>query len=145
MCTVDSSSVNSKQSHKTAWCMRSPTKYTLIINTVDERQLSSLIITQYSLSTTMVIILWKLLMFYQIFLSPQGKRSLIISNQLVCTCYLRVVEQLKTSDLRKLGKLKLHNIKIWWKYNVVSSLPPKKKILLILAKDSLKIEIELFQ
>ena len=84
-------------------------------------------------------------MFYQIFLSPQGKRSLIITNQLVYTCYLRVVEQLKTSDLRKLGKLKLHNVKISWKYNVVSSLPPKKKILLILAKDSLKIEIERFQ
>ena len=84
-------------------------------------------------------------MFYQIFLSLQGKRSLIITNQLVYTCYLRVVEQLITSDLMKLGKLKLHNVKISWKYNVVSSFPPKKKILLILAKDSLKIEIERFQ
>ena len=30
-----------------------------------------------------------------------------------------------------------------WHYNLVPSLPPKKKILSILAKDSMKIEIEL--
>ena len=35
-------------------------------------------------------------------------------------------------------------LKISWKYNLVPSLLPKKKILSILAKDSLKIEIELF-
>ena len=39
-------------------------------------------------TTTMVIILWKFLMFYQIFLSPQVKRSLIISNKLVYTICL---------------------------------------------------------
>ena len=32
-----------------------------------------------------------------------------------------------------------------WYYSLVASILPRKKILLILAKDSLKIEIELFQ
>ena len=37
-----------------------------------------------------------------------------------------------------------HNVKTSCNYNLVPSLSPKKKILLILAKDSLKIEIETF-
>ena len=36
------------------------------------------------------------------------------------------------------------NVKASWKYNLVPSLPLKKKILSILARDSLKIKIELF-
>ena len=39
-------------------------------------------------STTMDIILWEFLMFYQVFLSPQVKQGLIISNQLVYTSCL---------------------------------------------------------
>ena len=35
----------------------------------------------YSVSTIMEIILWDFLMLYQIFLSPQVKRSAIISNK----------------------------------------------------------------
>ena len=34
-------------------------------------------------AATMVIIFWEFLMFYQFFLSPEVKRSLIISNKLV--------------------------------------------------------------
>ena len=49
----------------------------------------------------------------------------------------RVDERLKTQDLVQ------NNIKTSWNYNLVSSPPPKKKILSILTKDSLKIEIEL--
>ena len=60
-------------------------------------------------TTTMAIIFLKFLMFYQIFLSPQVKGSLIISNK-----------------------------------QVYASPPPKKKILLMLAKDSMKIGIEPF-
>ena len=37
------------------------------------------------LQTTMVKILWDFLMFYQIFLSPQVKRSQIINDKLVYT------------------------------------------------------------
>ena len=40
------------------------------------------------IGTTMVIILSEFLMFYQMFLSPQLKRSLIISNKLVYTSCL---------------------------------------------------------
>ena len=44
------------------------------------------------LQTTMVIVYWKSFMFYQIFLSPQVKRSLIM----VINWYTRVVERIKT-------------------------------------------------
>ena len=65
---------------------------------------------------------------------------------------LRVVERLKTWEIRivqnngRWGSLSAHTRKkkTSWKYNLVPSLPPKKKILSVLAKDSLKIEIELF-
>ena len=73
-------------------------------------------------ASTMVIILWKFLMLYYIFLSPQVKRSLIIR------------------EIRKAQ----NNVKTSWKYNLVPNLLPKKKMLSILAKDSLKIEIKLF-
>ena len=53
-------------------------------------------------------------MFYQIFFSPQVKRSAIISNSNIRVAS-RVSERLKTYDLRKLGKIrkisKLHRIK----------------------------------
>ena len=65
-------------------------------------------------------------MFYQIILSPQVKRSLIIINKLVytsCRTNFKVQNNAKTS----------------WNCNIVPSLPSKKKIFSILAKDSLKI------
>ena len=76
------------------------------------------------------------MMFYQIFLSPQLKRSVIISNKLV-----HKLSQLP-NDLR-LRKVE-NNVNTSWKFNLVPSLLPQTKILLMLAKDSLKIEIELF-
>ena len=76
-------------------------------------------------------------MFYQIFLSPQVKRNLIISNKLV---YTRCFTSCRT---KKIGKVQ-DNVKTSWNYNLVPSLLPKKKILSTLAKDSLKIEIENF-
>ena len=47
---------------------------------------------------------------------------------------------LSPQEIRKVQ----NNVKILWEYNIVSSIPPKKKILSILAKDSLKTEIEIF-
>ena len=47
--------------------------------------------------TTIDIILWGFLMFCQIFLSPQVKRSLIVSNKLVYTSCL--TSSPTTSDL----------------------------------------------
>ena len=47
---------------------------------------------------------------------------------------------LRTWEIRKVQ----NNVKTSRNYNPVLSLPPKKKILSILAKNSLKIEIELF-
>ena len=76
-------------------------------------------------------------MFYQIFLSPQVKRSAIISNkngiyklphELPNDLRLRILENLKTS----------------LDYSLVPSLTPKLKILLILPQNCCKIEIELF-
>ena len=53
-------------------------------------------------------------MVEQTFFSPQVKRSIIISNKLMYTSYLRVVKRLKTQDLRKLGDIrnisKLHRM-----------------------------------
>ena len=71
-------------------------------------------------------------MFYQIFVSPKVKRKVIISNK-------HVMYELP-NDLR----LRKENLKTLRDYKLVHSFPPKKKILLILAKDSLIIEIELF-
>ena len=71
-------------------------------------------------------------MFYQIFVSPKVKRKVIISNE-------HVIYELP-NDLR----LRKENLKTLRDYKLVPSLSPKKKILSILAKDSLRIEIELF-
>ena len=43
----------------------------------------------------------------------------------------------KSLEIRKLGKIRKF-LKKSWNYNLVPSLPPKKKILSIIAKDSLK-------
>ena len=45
------------------------------------------------------------------------------------------------NDLRLETREVQNNVKTLCNYNLVTSLPPKKKILLILAKDSLKIEL----
>ena len=76
-------------------------------------------------------------MFYQIFLSPQAKRKRVISNK---HGTYELSHELP-NDLR-LSKDQ-NNLKISWNYNLVVSLPPKNKTLSILAKDSLKMEIEL--
>ena len=59
----------------------------------------------------MATIFWNFLMFKQIFLSPQTKRSVIISNKQVAS---QVAKRLKTYDPRKLGTIgnisKLHRI-----------------------------------
>ena len=59
-----------------------------------------------SASTTMVIILWEFLMFYQIFISPQVKRSLVISNKLAYKSCLTSCQT--TKDLR----LAKHSLKV---------------------------------
>ena len=60
-------------------------------------------------------------MFQQIFLLPQVKRSVILSNKLVAS---RVSERLKTKDLKKLNK-NLENLKTSQNYSLVPSLPTK--------------------
>ena len=90
------------------------------------------------MQTTMVIIFWAFLMFYQFFLSPRVKQSLINTNKLVYSSCL--AEQLRILEIRKVQ----NNVKTSWNYTLVPNLPPKNKILSILAKYSLKIEIELF-
>ena len=56
-------------------------------------------------TATMVIILWEFFMFYQIFLSSQMKRSLIISKKLVYMSSLRSCRTIW--EIRKLGKLRI--------------------------------------
>ena len=90
----------------------------------------------------MVIIFREFLVFYQIFLSPQVKRSLSTSNRLVHTDFvtsLRTIQDLGSQEIRK----DQNNLKTSWNYNLVLTLSSKKN-LSIQAKDSLKIEIELF-
>ena len=72
-------------------------------------------------------------MFYQFFSSPQVKRNLIISNK---PGMYELPDELP-NDLR-LRKY----IKTSQNYSLVPSLSPKKKILLILAKDPFKTEID---
>ena len=82
-------------------------------------------------------------MFYQSVLSPQLKRSLIINNKLVYTSSLtscQTASDLGSEEIRKVQ----NDVKISWNYNLVPSFPLKKKVLSILAKDFLKIEIERF-
>ena len=77
------------------------------------------------------------------FLSPQVKRSLIIINKLVYTSC--VASCVTTYDLGSLEIRKAqNNAKTLYNYNLVFILPPKKKVLSILAKEFLKIEIEVF-
>ena len=74
-----------------------------------------------SVTTTMVIIFWECLKFYQIFLLPQLKRSLIISNKLVYTSCLKscqTTEDLGSWEIRK----DQNNLKTSWNYNLVPSL-----------------------
>ena len=64
-------------------------------------------------------------MFYQIFLSPQVKQSLIISNKLVYTSCLmrcRTTYDLRSQEIRKVQ----NSVKTSWKYDLVPSFPPKK-------------------
>ena len=77
-------------------------------------------------------------MFYQIFLSPQVKRSLFIRNRLAYTISQTSCRTTKDFRFQKIGKVQ-KNFKMSWNYNL---LPPKNKTLLILIKDSWKIEIE---
>ena len=72
-------------------------------------------------------------MFYQIFLSPQVKRIVIISNK-------HGIYELPHELPNDLRLMKLGNL-----YRTIApSLPPKMKILSILAKECSKIETELF-
>ena len=66
-------------------------------------------------------------MFYQIFLSPQVKRCAIIT-------YKHGIFEMP-QGLRKLGNFRKVS-KLHKNDNLVASLPAKKKILLILAKNS---------
>ena len=77
-------------------------------------------------------------MFYQIFLLSQLKQSAIISNK--HGIYEFPHELPNDLRLRKAQE----NLRTSLKYNRVTSLPPKIKILLILAKDCSKIEIKTF-
>ena len=80
-------------------------------------------------------------MFYQTFHSPQVKQSLIISNKLVYTSYLKscqTTEDLRPQEIRKV----LNNVKVSWKLTQCLVLLPKK-MLSILAKDSVKVEVDL--
>ena len=78
--------------------------------------------------TTLFIISWGFLIVEQIFIQPQVKQSVIISNKLVryIRVPLRVAERFKTYDLKKLGNTskitKLHRT-IGWRF----VLPPKWK------------------
>ena len=76
-------------------------------------------------------------MFYQTFVWPQVKGRMIVSNKLVYTSCLtsyRTTKVWRSSEIRKVQ----NNVETLWKYNLVPSLPPKNKILPLLAKLSLK-------
>ena len=52
----------------------------------------------------MVTIFWQSMIFYQIYLSPQVKRGLIIFNKLVYKCHLmscRTTYDFRSSEFRK--------------------------------------------
>ena len=53
---------------------------------------------------------------------------------------MRIFDVLGFQEMRKVQ----NDVKTLWNYNLVLSLPPRNKILSVLAKNSLKIEIELF-
>ena len=71
----------------------------------------SFLLSDYT--TTMVILLWKFLMFHQNLFSPQVKRSLIISNKLACMS--RVTNNWMLTVLPPLGgrTCPLIKIKMW--------------------------------
>ena len=78
-------------------------------------------------------------MFFQIFFSLQVKGSVILRNK-------HGIYELRhelPNDLRLIKEYQ-ENLKISKIYSLVPSLRPKMKVLPILAKNSLKIEIELF-
>ena len=80
-------------------------------------------------ATIMGIILWDFLMLYQIFLSPQVKRSAIISNkQGEYELPHELQNVLRSSKNRE-------NFKTCQNYNLVPSLPAKMKIFSVLAKN----------
>ena len=105
-------------------------------------------------------------MFDQTFLSPQVKRSVIISNkhsiyklphELPSDLILRIPRYFrrwagfhahtrKKIDLKsqEIGKDQ-ENLKTSYNYSLVLNLPPKMKIFSILVKNSRKTETELFQ
>ena len=93
-----------------------------------------LIIFTHSSTTVVVIFL-----IQQIFLSPQVKQ-VIISNKVVYTSCLTSCRTTLDLKIRKVQ----NNVKISWNDNLMPSPPSKKKILLVQAKDSFKIEILLF-
>ena len=82
-------------------------------------------------------------MFYQIFLLPQVKRSLVISNRLAYAISQTSCRTTKDLRFQEIGKVQ-NNFKMSWNYNLLPTLPPKNKTLLILVKGSWKIEIEVF-
>ena len=79
-------------------------------------------------------------MFYQIFVSPQVKRRVIISNKQYKHGLYELPNDLKLRILEKIRKIsKLAGI-----VDLCPVFQPKWKVFLILAKNSWKIEIELF-
>ena len=87
--------------------------------------LSFLIVT-----TTIFIMFWDIFIDEQIFFPPQVKRSVIISNKhSICKIPHELPNDLR---LRILGNQKISGK---YNYNLVPSLPPKMKILSILAKN----------
>ena len=78
-------------------------------------------------------------MFYQFSFSPQAKQSVIINNK-------RGIYKLShklPNDLRLIREYQ-ENLSISHNYSLVPSLSSKIKLLLILAPNPLKMEIELF-
>ena len=96
------------------------------------------IFVKYSPLSILVTTFWDFLMFYQFFFSPQVKRSVIITNK--HGIYELPLELPYDLRLRILG-----NYEISGKSkndNLVLSLPPKMKLLPILAENSLKIKMD---
>lgn len=81
-----------------------------ILNELKVSHLTSdcLSITQTARSTIMVIIFWGFFIFDQMFLSPQERQSVIISNEdsISKVPHELVAKRLKTQYLRKLGNVK---------------------------------------
>ena len=97
---------------------------------VTGKNTASKIRKHFKATTTNVIIFWEFLMFYQLFLSAQVQRSLIISNKLIYTnCFTSCRT---TSNLGKFRVTsKLHRI-------ISLCLVFLPKILSIVAKNCLK-------